>query len=336
MFMASALLLITSPALLQRPALPLARPARLPRSAAVLSEQPPWLSTARGQGAGSNQRDQELTLLGLIEGTDRGVQATDEARRTIAALIGDLEDGWRGTDVFSAAQEPYLLRRTEVAYVGQASSGRANAAGGKYRGRVGRLLFRTTALFQHVLPDAVAVNVIQFKLLGLVPGAAVLPGRWAVATADERVALQRNGSRAVSPNTVAVDFDAPRVCFGRSGRLLTLQVGPTSRVGLDTTYLSERLRICRGAGSGVPFVFRADTARTAAPLARASQQWRDCVARRPLGKRGAVTVAAAAAAAASSGLLPIPRWSAVPLAVAATGLLRSTGGIVTDERRREV
>ena len=69
-----------------------------------------------------------------------------------------------------------------------------------------------------------------------------------------------------------MDFDAPRVCFGRSGRLLTLQIGPTSRVGLDTTYLSERLRICRGAGSGVPFVFRADTVADGAPLAQASQQ----------------------------------------------------------------
>ena len=107
-------------------------------------------------------------------------------------------------------------------------------------------------------------------------------------------------------------------------------------MGLDTTYLSERLRICRGAGSGVPFVFRADTVADGAPLARASQQWSDCVARRPLGKRGAVTVAAAAAAAPASSLLPVPRWSAVPLAVAAAGLLRSTGGIVTDERRREV
>ena len=295
----------------------LQRPALVPRSTAVLS-----------------LRDQELGLLELIEGTDRGVQATDARRGTIASLIDELEDGWRGTDAFSAAQEPWLLRRTEVAYVGQASSGRANAAGGKYRGRVGRLLFRTTALFQHVLPDSVAVNVIQFKLLGILPGAAVLPGRWAVATPEERVALQRNGSRVVSPNTVVVDFGAPRVCFGRSGGLLTLQIGPTSRVGLDTTYLSERLRICRGAGSGVPFVFRADTVADGAPLAQASQQWSDCAARRPLGKRGAVVVALGSAVAAASSMLPIPRWSAVPLAVAAAGLLRSTGGIVTDERGR--
>ena len=159
---ASALLIGASPALvLQRPAVPLLREARLPRRTTMLSEQPAWLS--RGQGADLLRRDQELGLLALIEGTDRGVQATDEARRTIAALIGELEDGWRGTDAFSAEQAPWLLRRTEVAYVGQASSGRANAAGGKYRGRVGRLLFRTTALFQHVLPDALAVNVIQLQ-----------------------------------------------------------------------------------------------------------------------------------------------------------------------------
>ena len=80
----------------------------------MLSEQPAWLS--RGQGAETSaRRDQELGLLALIEGTDRGVQATDEARRTIAALIGELEDGWRGTDAFSAEQAPWLLRRPEEA-----------------------------------------------------------------------------------------------------------------------------------------------------------------------------------------------------------------------------
>jgi len=84
---ASALLIGASPALvLQRPAVPLLREARLPRRTTMLSEQPAWLS--RGQGADLLRRDQELGLLALIEGTDRGVQATDEARRTIAALIG--------------------------------------------------------------------------------------------------------------------------------------------------------------------------------------------------------------------------------------------------------
>jgi hypothetical protein len=42
---------------------------------------------------------------------------------------------------------------------------------------------------------------------------------------------------------VAVDFAPPRVSFGRAGRLLILQLGPTSRVGLDTTHLSVTLTL---------------------------------------------------------------------------------------------
>lgn len=273
----------------------------------------------------------EEQLIGLIDGTDRGLSAPDATRQAISGLIEELEEGWRGTDAFSS---PWLLQRTEVVYVGQSSSAKANAAGGKYRGRIGRLLFRTTALFQHVLPDSVAVNVIQFKLLGIAPGAAVLPGQWAVASAEEREALRRNSSRTLSANTVTVDFEPPRVCFGRTGQLLTLRMGPTSRVGLDVTFLSERLRICRGAGSGVPFVFRADTCEAGAPLEDASRQWSACVGRAPLGKRPLVATAAMSAAAVASGALPAPRWAAVPLAAAAAGLLRSTGGIVVPRRPR--
>ena len=198
-------------------------------------------------------------LLSLIHGTDRGVAATPERRAEIGSVIEELEASWRGTDAFADDQQPLLLRRTEVAYVGQTDSARANAAGGKYRGRIGRRVFQTTALFQHVLDDNVAVNVIQFRLLGLIPGAAVLPGTWSRASAAERAELRRDSPRALTPNTVRVAFAPPRVCFGRTGGLLTLQMGPETSVGLDTTYLSDALRICRGAGSGVPFVFRADT-----------------------------------------------------------------------------
>lgn len=115
-------------------------------------------------------------LLELIENTDRGIGASSELRAEIGAVISGLESSWEGTDAFAEPARSQLLRRCEVAYVGQASSKAANAAGGKYRGRLGRVLFRTEALFQHVLPGDVAVNVIQFKLFGLIPGAAVLPG----------------------------------------------------------------------------------------------------------------------------------------------------------------
>ena len=78
---------------------------------------------------------------------------SDSLRTEINCAIEALEEAWAGTDAFSDAQRKYLLRRTEVAYVGQSSSVKANAAGGRYRGRVGRALFRTEALFQHVLDE---------------------------------------------------------------------------------------------------------------------------------------------------------------------------------------
>ena len=164
-----------------------------------------------------------------------------------------------------SAQPEYLLRRTEVAYVGQTKSVRANAAGGKYRGRMGRLLFKTDTLFQHVLSEqSVAVNVIKFKLFGLFSGSAVLPGVW----------------RQKSGNSIAVQFQPPRLAIGP----LNLRFGPTSEVTLNVTYLDENLRICRGGSSGVPFVFRADTCRDGASLEAASKSWEAVVAQKPLGK----------------------------------------------------
>ena len=118
----------------------------------------------------SSAADTVSKLLALVEPTDRGIAASDSTRAEASSLISALEESWAGTDAFAS---PFLLRNTEVVYVGQSSSKGSNAAGGKYRGRIGRALFRTDALFQHVLDD-VAVNVVQFRLLGLVPGS---PGR---------------------------------------------------------------------------------------------------------------------------------------------------------------
>ena len=128
MFLFAALALLP-----QQPQLRLARSA--PRAPALT------LTTLSAPSA-------DEQLLALIDGTDRGVATTRERRAEIGSLIEELEESWRGTDAFASEQQPLLLRRTEVAYVGQANSARANAAGGKYRGRIGRLVFQTTALFQ--------------------------------------------------------------------------------------------------------------------------------------------------------------------------------------------
>ena len=164
------------------------------------------------------------SLLALIEGTDRGVSASPETRAEISSCIATLETSWKEQDALQGSNRDYLLRECEVKYVGQSSSKRANAAGGRFRGRFGRLLFATTALYQHVLPSAsnpssyVAVNMICFKLLGLVPGAAVLRGDVDVLSSESIVELETAYNRSLTPNTINARFDQPRVAFGRVGR----------------------------------------------------------------------------------------------------------------------
>ncbi len=279
-------------------------------------------------------------LLDLIADTDLGVAAPPQRREEIAEVIESLEAAWKGTDAFSAAQRPLLLRECEVVYVGQNSSVRANAAGGKYRGRLGRLLFRTDALFQHVLapPDDggdgySAVNVISFRLFGCIPGSVVLPGRWERAAAQELDALRGKSPRALSSNTVRVGFDPPRVSFGREGGVLSLRLGPSSTVALDCTYLDERLRVARGGSSGTIFVFRADTCAEGGPLYAEARQWRKCLARPPCSQpqfASALLTAAVLAATVGRGAA---RLVALPLLAGAVGAFRSTGGIVVDGPR---
>ena len=270
---------------------------------------------SEGESTGLSKR-----LLELVEPTDRGVSASQDLREEIDGVIQELEGSWQGADAF--AQPEYLLRRTEVAYVGQTKSVRANAAGGKYRGRMGRLLFKTDTLFQHVLSEqSVAVNVIKFKLFGLFSGSAVLPGVW----------------RQKSGNSIAVQFQPPRLAIGP----LNLRFGPTSEVTLNVTYLDENLRICRGGSSGVPFVFRADTCRDGASLEAASKSWEAVVAQKPLGKPpvvAALLVAALgclrSALCSSAGVSrTMARVGALAFAAGAALVLRSTGGIVEDPPR---
>ena len=268
---------------------------------------PPRLSAA-------STAEEEERLLALVAPTDAGVAATDEQRAEIGALIEQLEAGWKGTDCF--AYESQLLQRTQVVYVGQSSSKKANAAGGRYRGRIGRALFRTDYLLQHVLPDA-AVNVIAFRLFGLIPGAAVLKGTW---SKDFSV-----------PSTVLVSFDPPRLAFGRRGGALCLQLGPKTSVGLECTYLSPRMRICRGATSRTAFVFDASSCAAGGALEVASQEWSDVVARRPLGAAPAAGGLVAAAVATFLAVRGSPaRLLALPLVALAGIVASSTGGIVVD------
>ena len=175
-------------------------------------------------------------LLDVAAGTDRGVRAKEGTRNIIDGLIARLERSYKGTD---ASETPeWLYRDSEVVYVGQRSSKRANAAGGRFRGRVGRLLFRTTALYQHIQQDGEtlrAVNANRFRFLGLLPGCAVLRG--SAEKENDLEALSAKFDRTLSENTLRASFERPKIAFGP----LVFEVGPSSVVRLDTTYLDDRV-----------------------------------------------------------------------------------------------
>jgi hypothetical protein len=277
-------------------------------TAAVLTSTPPPPADARATA----YVDQ---LLATVAGTDRGVRATDATRKIVDGLVDRLERSYAGADAFAAPD--YLFRDTEVVYVGQKNSRAANAAGGKFRGRAGRVLFRTTALYQ-CLAAGVAVNVVRWRLLGLLPGLAVLRG--GLAKEPDVAAYAAKYNTSLSENTVVADFDAPRVAVGP----LVFVAGPTSDVRLDTTYLDERIRISRGGSSGIPFVFRALESGDAAP------DWRAVADAKPVSAPAAGRAFAVAALAAAG----LRRW--VPSALCATvaaKLVTSTGGIVVAPKK---
>lgn len=177
------------------------------------------------------------TLLSEIGSTDGGPGTSASVRSSVDALIRVLSERGRSGAPLSDAR---IFDQYRVAYTSpsrkQARQGAP--AGGRFRGRLGRLLFRPRGLFQHVFAPNIVVNLVAFKLFGLLPGAVGLYGK---LTPIED---------AKSPNTVRVDFGSPRISFFR----LVFQFGPPSFVCLETTYIDDRVRI--GIGSrGSLFVF---------------------------------------------------------------------------------
>mmetsp|Transcript_84118 Transcript_84118/g.236419 ORF Transcript_84118/g.236419 Transcript_84118/m.236419 type:complete len:312 (-) Transcript_84118:155-1090(-) len=213
-------------------------------------------------------------LLEAIEGTDRGLAASEGQKAEISEMITELEAAGNGADFFASGT---AYGKYEVAYVGASSSRVANPAGGRWRGRVGRIFFPTQGLYQHILPseepgaDALAVNLVEASLLSLIPITVVLrgPASRLNATAREEVIAERSTQGGLTQNSVRANFDAPRVAFGpRAGGLfglgqyaplLRLSAGPRSSVVLDAPYVDDRIRIGKGA-SGIRFVFKRTTA----------------------------------------------------------------------------
>jgi hypothetical protein len=103
------------------------------------------------------------------------------------------------------------------------------------------------------------VNYIRFLFLGFIPFQVILLGKVFGLDADERTRLRAKYGTDLGAGTVKAVFQSPILVFLNR---LSLSVGPTSSVVLDTPYLSSRVRL--GLGSrGSKFVFTRTEAKEA-------------------------------------------------------------------------
>jgi len=170
-------------------------------------------------------------LLREVESTDNLAPVGKEKRKQIDKLINELIETTANEDPLD---NPDIFSNYNVAYTSPGDGQKGAPAGGRYRSRLGRLLFRTTGLYQMIDRPNLAKNLVTFALFGLFPGSIALVGKF----------------EKVNPKTVRVFFEKPKLTlFGK-----TFNFGPTSSVVLWTPYLSGNLRIGKGS-LGSLFVF---------------------------------------------------------------------------------
>lgn len=173
-------------------------------------------------------------LLLKVKNTDGGLSVAPSERQEIDALIAQLVEIGKSQNPM---QDPRLFSKYSVAYT--STKDKSPPAGGLFRSKVGRLIFLSRGLFQHVFKPDTVVNLVCFRLLGILKGCVSLRGKLEPLEDDK-----------LGPNAIKVTFERPRLCLGS----MVFQFGPRSHVRLATTYLDERVRLAVG-GRGSLFVF---------------------------------------------------------------------------------
>lgn len=177
----------------------------------------------------------------LVDNLLSSVRDTDAGNSVTAAQRAEIDDTIRALMEIGRAQtpmsDPRLFAKYTVAYT--STSDKSPPAGGLFRSRLGRVVFVTRGLFQHLFRPGIVVNLVCFRVLGVVSGCVTLRGM-----------LEPIESDTLGPNAIKVVFERPRLRIGG----LKFQFGPRSSVTLATTYVDERIRLAIG-GRGSLFVF---------------------------------------------------------------------------------
>jgi hypothetical protein len=175
----------------------------------------------------------------------------------------------------------------------------------------------TTRLVQDPKAVAEAVIVIAFNaLFGLIRMIVILRGD-AVPMADTPSPSNSNSSKPLLPNlfnlAVRAYFDPPRIVFGKKGRLINVNIGPTSIVVLDATSFDSKVRIGMGGTSGTKFVF----ARCSEDDEEA-KEFLPLLQRKPVSKRKVAMILLSIAGTATFGALKRGFQVTYPLAAVAS------------------
>ena len=126
-------------------------------------------------------------VLDAIADTDSGRDVTDAVREAVDAdivALAKIASDANGGDGARTLTDPRVYGDYDVSYV---STGRAqigNPAGGRFRGGIGAMLFRTIGLEQNLYEPNVVVNRVAFLVFGLIPGEVVLDGTFEAMTED--------------------------------------------------------------------------------------------------------------------------------------------------------
>lgn len=175
-------------------------------------------------------------LLQKVKGTNGGLSVDRQKRKEIDGIIAQLSELGKKQQPLT---DPKLFSNYSVAYQSQSSSQKSVPAGGKYRSKIGRRLFIARGAFQHIISPNVVINLICFRLLGILKGAVALRGR-----------LEAINYPELGPTALQVYFEPPRLRYGGA----VFEFGRGSRVRIATTYLDDRIRIGMG-GAGSLFLF---------------------------------------------------------------------------------
>jgi len=122
-------------------------------------------------------------VLDAIEGTDSGRKMSPEQRDATDANLAELESIGK-TQAPNSLADPLIFGDYDVTYVSTGRRQIGNPAGGRFRGGLGAMLFRTIGLEQNLYEPNVVVNRVAFLVLGLIPGEVVLNGTFAALTAE--------------------------------------------------------------------------------------------------------------------------------------------------------